>query len=386
MMRTWDIFCSVVDNYGDIGVCWRLARQLAGERGQAIRLWVDDLARFHQLCHEANAAKATQVVQGIEIIRWARESDAPLPEGGIADIVIEAFGVRLPSNILAAMALRNPAPVWINLEYLSAEPWVDTHHGLPSPHPELSLTKYFFFPGFTSETGGLLVERGLTAGRSAFQADSTAIAGFRRRFGADALADRKGARWVSLFCYDNAWLPSLIATWAASAEPIICVVAQGRATAQIAIILGRIFPIGMPLEHGSLTLIAIPFFEQDDYDRLLWTCDVNFVRGEDSFVRAQLAARPFIWQAYPQAEDAHLVKMRAFLDRYATGLDATTLAAQTAMSDAWNRQSGDAGVCWKAFSAELGKLTRHAESWAARLAHGKNLAESLAQFCENKLK
>ena len=28
MRVTWDIFCSVVDNFGDIGVTWRLARQL----------------------------------------------------------------------------------------------------------------------------------------------------------------------------------------------------------------------------------------------------------------------------------------------------------------------------------------------------------------------
>ncbi|WP_187492385.1 elongation factor P maturation arginine rhamnosyltransferase EarP, partial [Pantoea agglomerans] len=26
MKVTWDIFCTVVDNYGDIGVTWRLAR------------------------------------------------------------------------------------------------------------------------------------------------------------------------------------------------------------------------------------------------------------------------------------------------------------------------------------------------------------------------
>jgi uncharacterized repeat protein (TIGR03837 family) len=383
MTRSWDIFCSVVDNYGDIGVCWRLARQLAGERGQKIRLWVDDVGSFHQLCHEVDTAKVTQYVQGIEIRHWTRESDIPLPESGIADIVIEAFGVRLPAYILAAMAQRNPAPVWVNLEYLSAEHWVETHHGLPSPHPELPLTRYFFFPGFTAETGGLLVERGLTTKREAFQADSTAIAEFRLRLGMSAFAS---ARWVSLFCYDNAALPSLIAAWAASAEHIICVVPEGQAAAQIAVILGRAFPIGMPLENGSLTLLPVPFLEQDDYDRLLWICDVNFVRGEDSFVRAQLAARPFIWQAYPQSEDTHLVKMHAFLDRYAAGLDAAAVSVQTAMFDAWNWQRGDAGACWNAFSAGLGNLARHAGDWAARIAQGKNLAESLAQFCENKLK
>ncbi|MBY0444112.1 MAG: elongation factor P maturation arginine rhamnosyltransferase EarP, partial [Burkholderiales bacterium] len=37
----WDIFCRVIDNYGDIGVCWRLARQLSFEHGFAVRLMVD---------------------------------------------------------------------------------------------------------------------------------------------------------------------------------------------------------------------------------------------------------------------------------------------------------------------------------------------------------
>ena len=46
----WDVFCAVVDNYGDIGVCWRLSRQLAAEHGIAVRLWVDDLKPFARLC------------------------------------------------------------------------------------------------------------------------------------------------------------------------------------------------------------------------------------------------------------------------------------------------------------------------------------------------
>jgi uncharacterized repeat protein (TIGR03837 family) len=64
-------------------------------------------------------------------------------------------------------------------------------------------------------------------------------------------------------------------------------------------------------------LHVIPFIAQDDHDKLLWSCDINFVRGEDSSVRAQWAARPFVWHLYPQSEQAHLAKLRAFTDRYA---------------------------------------------------------------------
>ena len=31
----WDIFCQVIDNHGDVGVCWRLARELAA-RGHTV--------------------------------------------------------------------------------------------------------------------------------------------------------------------------------------------------------------------------------------------------------------------------------------------------------------------------------------------------------------
>jgi hypothetical protein len=50
-MKSWDIFCRVIDNYGDIGVCWRLARQLANEYPYQIRLWVDELAALKMICY-----------------------------------------------------------------------------------------------------------------------------------------------------------------------------------------------------------------------------------------------------------------------------------------------------------------------------------------------
>jgi uncharacterized repeat protein (TIGR03837 family) len=386
MARTWDIFCSVVDNYGDIGVCWRLARQLSREHGQAVRLWVDNLSRLHQLCNAIDAAADTQRVDGVEVMRWNSDDNSSFPQVHPAEIVIEGFGVRPPASFVAAMAAHAKPPVWINLEYLSAEPWVDTHHGLPSAQPTLPLIKHFFFPGFTAATGGLLFERGLATERDTFQADARAIAEFRRRLGIWEHPHARRASWVSLFCYANLALPSLLAAWVASGEPVICVVPEGNTLAQVSAMVGRELVAGERFEQGSLTLLAIPFVEQDEYDRLLWMCDVNFVRGEDSFVRAQLAARPLVWQAYPQAEDAHLLKMRAFLERYAAGQGAGTVAALSTMFETWNGSGGEVEAAWAEFSGQRGSLSGHAERWAAHLARGKNLAATLVQFCENKLK
>ena len=174
-----DIFCNVIDNYGDIGVCWRLARQLARERGVSVRLWVDDLASFAKLCPEADSAVDVQLCRGVEVRRWAAAFPAVEP----ARLVIEAFACKLPPSYVAAMAAQERKPVWVNLEYLSAEDWVETHHKLPSPHPKLPLTKYFFFPGFTEKTGGLLLERDLLARRDDFQADSGAQQRYWRGLG-----------------------------------------------------------------------------------------------------------------------------------------------------------------------------------------------------------
>ena len=67
-----DIFCSVIDNYGDIGVCWRLARQLAHEHGLSVRLWTDDLASFARFCPEADAEAEIQRCKGVEVQLWSK--------------------------------------------------------------------------------------------------------------------------------------------------------------------------------------------------------------------------------------------------------------------------------------------------------------------------
>lgn len=380
MTRTWDIFCSVVDNYGDIGVCWRLARHLSSELGQTVRLWIDDLASFNRICRAVDPARPSQRIGAVQVMHWG----AVFPRVDAADIVIEGFGVRIPDAYVNAMAARHPRPVWINLEYLSAEHWVEGCHGLPSPHPSLPLVKHFFFPGFTSATGGLLMESGLADERDSFQNDAAALASWWRSHGV-APAGGEALR-VSLFCYPNAALPALIEAWSRGSTPVICVVPEGDALAQLAQIVGRALGTGPGVKLGGLAIHAIPFLELDQYDKLLWACDINFVRGEDSFVRAQLAARPLVWQAYPQEQDAHLRKVAAFLERYAAALAPDARAAYGQFCDDWNRQTAEAGTLWTRVCARQEELVAHARGWARRLAAGGNLAVRLANFCENRLK
>ncbi|MFN3751584.1 MAG: elongation factor P maturation arginine rhamnosyltransferase EarP [Thiobacillus sp.] len=381
MRVTWDIFCNVVDNYGDIGVAWRLARSLAAAPDRRVRLWVDDLGVFRHLWPAVDAGLDTQLCEGVVVRAWRTPFAAAEP----AQVVIEAFGCALPDRYLAAMARLSPPPVWINLEYLSAEDWVAAHHGLPSPHPRLPLTKHFFFPGYTPGTGGLLVERDLPARRDAFQREGGGD--FWGRLGLPAPAPDE--RRVSLFAYENAALPALFDAWMADPRRITCLVPEGRVIPQVASWLGTPgLKAGDAVMRGALRVQILPFTDQDAYDRLLWACDLNFVRGEDSCVRAQAAARPLVWQAYPQAGRAHWDKLEALLGRYAGGLDAAAADAVRGMWRCWNGVAGAPPLAsaWAAWREQEAALVSHARVWAERLQALGNLADALAEFAESKLK
>lgn len=373
-----DLFCKVVDNYGDIGVCWRLARQLVAEHGLRVRLLVDDLAAFRRICPDIDTGQASQTCRGVTVLHWQE----PFPSVEPAEVVVEAFACQLPEQYVLAMAARPSKPCWINLEYLSAEDWVGECHGLASPSPRFPLTKHFFFPGFTSDTGGVLVERDLDQQRRAFQQDARAQETFWQELGLPVPHGEESR--VSLFCYPGSRAEELFACWREHG-PVTCLVPEGIAREAIAGFFGQDAPsAGGALHRGSLELRVLPFLEQDRYDRLLWACDCNFVRGEDSFVRAQWALRPMVWQPYPQAEGTHLHKLEAFLGRYCLGLSGESAEVVRTFWLAWSRGEGMAEA-WPAFWAQWVALARHAETWATTLRRNGDLASKLVQFCSDKL-
>ena len=365
-----DIFCRVVDNYGDIGVCWRLARRLAHGRGWDVRLWVDDLASFARIQPGIDAGAARQVCQEVDIVHW---SAAPDPALAARDVVIEAFACDPPEAFLDSM--RRVHPAWINLEYLSAESWVESCHGLPSQRPD-GLVKHFYFPGFTAATGGLLREPGLSAERDALQASPLDQEAFLRSLGVEQallLRRRDGARTVSLFCYPAAPVAALAAALSADPRPSVLLAPEGVAP-------GLEAACAAP---GAPLIARLPFVAQPDFDRLLWCCDLNFVRGEDSFVRAAWAARPLVWQIYPQDENVHLEKLEAWLARYPAPETAQALIR------AWNQ--AETGATSAALSAALAPAAwadwaAAARAWDASQAALPDLAENLADFCADLAK
>ena len=369
MMR-WDIFCRVVDNLGDIGTCWRLARQLAEEHGAVVRLWVDDLETFALLSSHVSTDCNEQVVELITVRRWTVEFEEVEP----AEIAIEAFACELPGSYVTAMASRSTPSIWINLEYLSAESWVDDCHLQPSLQPYGTLRKYFFFPGFTSKTGGLIKEQSLLEHRAAF--DMTKSSEFLESIGVQ-VSCRQQEIFVSLFCYRNPAIPALLHHWSRGSHSIRLLTAPGVPTDQVAQWLGQELMPGMLVKTGSLSIQALPYLSQSLFDQLLWSCDLNFVRGEDSFVRAQWAQRVFVWQIYPQSENAHLTKLNAFLDRYLSELEKSDVVRRFWM--AWNG-IGDVAESWNAFVEHRQTIQQHGEVWVNQLDRLGNLADNLVRY------
>lgn len=340
----WDVFCRVIDNHGDLGVCWRLAADLAA-RGQTVRLWVDDPIALHWMAPDHALAP------GIRVLHWVE----PLPDVQPGDVVVEAFGCDPPAYFVERMAQADsgPPPLWINLEYLSAEDYVERSHGLPSPQPTGygAMTKWFFYPGFTPATGGLLREpQALQPGAPPWTELD--------------VWPRPGERIVSLFAYADAPFATLFDLL--EDQPTLVLICAGASQAPaLAALAGR--------PQRELRAHALPWLTQRDYDRLLHACDLNFTRGEDSIVRAMWAGAPFVWHIYKQSDGVHERKLKALLNR---------MQAEPAVRRLWRAWNGlDA---WPTALPDAAAWREACQQWRAGLLEQTDLTSQLLRFVASK--
>jgi uncharacterized repeat protein (TIGR03837 family) len=375
----WDIFCRVIDNFGDLGVCWRLSADLA-RRGHRVRLWVDDASALQWMAPGALQGEWP----GVQVLPWDHtQNTSSLVTLAPADVWLEGFGCEIAPEFIAARAYFTCSsgpndsnyPVWINLEYLSAEAYVKRAHALPSPVMRGSAkghTKYFFYPGFTKGTGSLLREPGLLEAHH--QWDDTDP---KRRW----LAEH-GIAWqdeclVSLFCYEPEPLGALLRQWATQPLNTRLLVSAGRATKAVQTALASLGPFAADC---PLQITYLPALSQTEFDQLLCCCDLNFVRGEDSLVRAIWAGKPLVWHIYPQDDDAHHAKLMAFLDV----LKAPTSLVEfhrlwngmESMTPAWQLAEG--------LSTELGAWRIAVQGLQAQLLQMDDLTTQLVEFVQKK--
>ena len=376
------IYCTVIDNFGDVGVCWRLARQLADEHHVQVTLWIDDLVSFSKLAPNLNPNLNEQLLEKITVCLWhkdKRDELSPTHQTTL-DIIIEGFGCRLPDFVLHKMAQQAKAgkpPLWINLEYLSAESWAVDCHAMPSIHPQTGLTQYFWFPSFSEKSGGLLREADLIKRRDEFQNSIQDQTEFWSKLNiADA---HQFDQRISLFSYENDAIHHLLNQLSTDKKSTLLLVPESKSLKYISNWATEPLAQGNRITKNALTIIVLPFLNHQDYDRLLWACDLNFVRGEDSFIRAQWAGQPLIWHIYPQDEDAHLIKLQAFMDIIATVNLSTSW--QTMML-AWNTPNHP-----HSWSESIGHLINWqimAREWQTHLIAQQSLTTKLMQFYQRK--
>ena len=370
----WDIFCKVIDNFGDIGVCWRLAADLA-DRGQRVRLWVDDGAALPWMAPGGNG--------GVQVLPWTESLDVSCLDIIPCDVLIEAFGCEVAPEFIAACARIHWAksqkdaqkPLWINLEYLSAEPYVARNHGLKSlvnSGLALGLHKVFYYPGFTPDTGGLLREPDLLQRQAEFD---------RTTWLKQQGIDWQGEILISLFCYEPPALAQLLDDLSQNGiqgQPVRLLVTAGRATEAVKAATAlkttqKNLEIGLQpneYERNQLSFSYLPWLSQIDFDHLLWSSDINFVRGEDSMVRAIWAGKPFVWQIYPQHDGAHGLKLEAFLDMLTVSPDLR------AFYMVWNSLSNHA----LPLLTDLPAWLLSAKSGLDRLALQRDLTSGLIEY------
>jgi len=409
------IFCKVIDNYGDIGVCWRLARQLYAEHAVDVTLWLDDLTALQTLLSAGFGTQSADFsvitdrrIAGVLVRHWPLDLSRRMSqelltaEGESIEIVVETFACDLPETFQHRLSQQQKPPLWINLEYLSAEDWVPDCHGLISINPVNGMQKIFFFPGFVEGTGGLLREQGLLQQHDRWQRDEQNQR--QQTLALMGVADADVARLsqpdsllISVFTYETEALASWLWELQHHYAPVLCLIPSGRVLNSLSsnTTAGNLLNWSKDVqpEHpqpgdratlGNLVVQVIAFQSQHEYDHLLSISDLNLVRGEDSFVRAQWAAKPMLWHIYPQQQDAHLNKLKAFLDLYGRDThDSVRQAVHSFWLD-WNA-GADCTQSWARFFAVLAELKPFSQKWREKILPAGDIASNLMNFYKTRL-
>lgn len=351
--------CKVIDFFGDIGVAWRIAKQLKVDFNIEVYLLVDDLVTTKRLIPSIDLSLQKQTINGINICHCDFSEDStslPPPP----DFVFNLFNIDLPHSYKTL--IKRKKSKYIAIEYLSAEPWVDNFHLKPSIDPRSGLIKTYFYPGFTNQTGGLIREKGLFLRREAFNQS-------RRKKFIQSLGGDPNLYSISLFYYPIQKI-----------EVFLDVMDHIKKPAQFFIPQYLFDLLKLKNNYQFIHIIPYPFLNHDDFDNLLWSCDLNFVRGEDSWTRAIWAGKPFIWQPYIQENNIHLIKLKAFLKRYCEACDQDLSEILIKMHDDWSNNKFNE-VLWRDFFKQQARLETFVLKQSHHYFKEASFVESLVDYC-----
>ena len=339
-----DIFCQVIDNYGDVGVTYRLAREFK-------RVYPNKKLRF--VINQTEELNLIRKSEDIEIILY---KDISKIENS-ADLIIESFGCEIPKEYMDK-ALKNSKLI-INLEYFSAEKWVDDFH-LQESFLGGNLKKYFFIPGLSEKSGGILLDNEFLERKKKVEANKEY---YLEKFGIKEKYDLIG----SVFSYKKNF-DFLIEELKKLDKKIILLILSEKTQKNFI----KYFDNGN--NYDKIKFVKLPFFTYDKYEELLALYDFNLVRGEDSFVRALLLGKPFLWHIYPQDENTHIKKLESFLEKYCSN---NKELKQTFINYNINKDN------FSYFFKNFKEIEKYNKNYANYLIKNCNLMEKLINFIEN---
>ena len=365
-----DLFCNVVDNYGDIGVCFRLARELTNKHETIVNLYVNDLETFHKICKEIDPTLKNQVLyKNLIVHKWIDNDPTYTP----SDVVIEAFGCNIHEEYINKLTPKN---IWINLEYLSAESWTADFHKQRSLQKN-NLRKYFFLPGFTDKTGGLNYEENFI-NITAQEAREFILEKFK-------INDDFKTAFISLvFCYENEKLVPLLQSIRNQHKKVIFLLPDSISTTFLEE-NGLLYKISN--FHKSIW-IKFKMIDQEEFNYILKGVDFNIVRGEDTITQAIMTGKPFIWQIYKQDENAHVDKLKAFLSIYTQNTDDEDL--KEIIFDAFlefnecTEKKQIINLQFENYMIEYAKLYELSSKFRDSLIANNSLANNLLNFIKEK--
>ena len=291
------VLCKVVDNFGDIGVVWRLCCQLSNQIKKEnltskINLIVDDLASFNKICNSVDFSKSFQVIDEINIYNWNDEKlcydEFSKNDGENLSVILEVFQCGRPAwmeKILFEDKLNRTVQI-IMIDYLTAEKYAEDFHCLQSLTRSSKVQKVNFMPGFTNKTGGLIIDSEW-----------------------EHFCDYQNNKTLLCFTYDRNW--DALANACKKSNYIEKVlIAPGKGFDSLKKSFSSNF-----IKDSNLKIEELSFMNQNEWDKMLKNCGVLFIRGEESMSRACLSGIPFVWHAYPQSNEYQLIKVRALLER-----------------------------------------------------------------------
>lgn len=350
LTKTLSIFCNVIDNFGDAGFCLRLARDLS--HLYKVELLCDNLETLNKI------KEKLEINDNLKILKWPQNNN----DYHLTDIIIEAFSCRLPK--FCYEKIKEKGALVIELEYLTAERFAEECHGLKSFTN--GIESYFFFPGFTNKTGGVIIEKELID----FNYQSNNL--------------NKNKFFINIFSYKTAPLKKFFKILFRCKKNFEINVFEGLAQDCLNESLSLNLGVEENIKINNCNIKILKMVPQSKFDELLFKADLNLVRGEDSIVRAMLSGKPFLWNIYPQSEDAHKEKLKALFARMRDHIqDSNNINRIEDINLSYNHY-GDALENLDLFEFYPAWL-QISKIWSEHLKSLGSLTDNLHKFIEDKL-